>query len=91
MIACSALRRRYRESILAAAPSTVFVHLDGRRDVLAERMRSRSEHFMPASLLDSQLATLERLDPDEPGFVVDIDAPVDRIVEAARVGLTAWA
>ncbi|NQX28223.1 gluconokinase [Microbacteriaceae bacterium VKM Ac-2854] len=83
VVACSALRRRYRDAILAAAPNAVFVHLDGTEAVLAERMQGRSDHFMPASLLASQLATLEALDPDEPGFAIDIDAPVPVLVAAA--------
>lgn len=81
IVACSALKRGYRERILAAAPGTVFVHLTGSRDLLWQRMSSRPNHFMPVSLLDSQLATLEQLDPDEPGAGFDIAQPVAQIVE----------
>lgn len=81
IVACSALKRGYRERILAAAPGTVFVHLTGSRDLLWQRMSSRPNHFMPVSLLDSQLATLEQLDPDEPGASFDIAQPVDQIVQ----------
>jgi len=83
VVACSALKRVYRERILAAAPNTKFVHLAGSREVLEQRLGARSGHFMPASLLDSQLATLEALATDEPGIVVDIDQPVAAIVAEA--------
>ena len=73
VIACSALRRVYREAILAAAPSTRFVFLDGSRGLLESRMQHRDGHFMPASLLDSQLATLEPLAEDEPGVRIPLD------------------
>jgi gluconokinase len=87
IVACSALKTVYRERILAAAPGTVFIHLNGSREVLAERLGNRKGHFMPASLLDSQLAILEPLGPLEPGFVVDIDQPVSAIVSAAAAAL----
>ncbi|MFM5905225.1 MAG: gluconokinase [Micrococcales bacterium] len=80
VVACSALKRVYRERILAAAPGTVFIHLTGSRDLLWERMSSRPDHFMPVSLLDSQLATLQNLDIDEPGASYDIAQPVGAIV-----------
>jgi carbohydrate kinase (thermoresistant glucokinase family) len=83
VIACSALARRYRDAIRATAPGVVFVHLDAPVDVLAIRAGAREGHFMPASLLASQLATLEPLDDDEPGFAVDASLPVDDIVSAA--------
>lgn len=78
-VACSALRRVYRDVLREGAPDTVFVHLAGTADVILERMGSR-EHFMPASLLDSQFATLEDLEPDEDGIVVDISRPLDDLV-----------
>jgi len=80
VIACSALKRSYRDRIRSLAPQTVFVHLDGERDVIAQRMAARCDHFMPASLLDSQLATLERLSTGESGLVVDIARPVAQVV-----------
>ncbi|GGE84288.1 gluconokinase [Mycetocola zhadangensis] len=80
VIACSALRRAYRQAILDSAPGVRFVHLDGTRDVLSSRIEGRSGHFMPPSLLDSQFATLEPLAADEPGMVIDIDQPVADIV-----------
>jgi carbohydrate kinase (thermoresistant glucokinase family) len=72
IVACSALRRDYRDRIRRSAPECVFVHLAGSREVLAGRMAEREGHFMPTTLLDSQLATLEPLEPDEAGLVVGI-------------------
>lgn len=69
VVACSALARRYRDRIRAGAPDAVFVELDVERDELARRMGVRA-HFMPASLLDSQLAAWEPLEEDEAGVVV---------------------
>lgn len=83
VIACSALKRTYRDLIRSEEPRAVFVHLDGTKEVLSRRLEGRSGHFMPASLLDSQLQTLERLQPDEPGLIVDIDAHIDHVVTAA--------
>ncbi|MEL4320356.1 gluconokinase, GntK/IdnK-type [Leifsonia sp. YIM 134122] len=73
VIACSALRRSYRERLLVAAPDALFVELDVPRAELERRVRVRSHEFMPSSLLDSQLATLESLGADEPGFAVAVD------------------
>ncbi|MFI2566481.1 gluconokinase, GntK/IdnK-type [Paenarthrobacter sp. NPDC018779] len=81
VIACSALKRAYRDIIRSGDPSVAFVHLHGTRELLNERMNSRPGHFMPASLLDSQLATLEHLQADEEGVVVDIETPVQQIVD----------
>ena len=82
MVACSALKRRYRDAILEHAPDARFVVLDVDRATLLERMRHR-EHFMPPSLLDSQLATLEPLGRDEPGVTIDAGGTVDHTVIAA--------
>jgi carbohydrate kinase (thermoresistant glucokinase family) len=84
VIACSALKRSYRDAIRAAAPGTRFVFLEGSRALLEGRMQHREGHFMPASLLDSQLATLEPLAADEPGVTVSLDAnpTVEEIVAA---------
>ncbi|WP_026819211.1 gluconokinase [Arthrobacter castelli] len=91
VVACSALKRSYRTAILADAPAAVFVHLDGSRQVLSSRMEGRSDHFMPPALLESQLATLQRLQPAEPGFTTDIDRPVADIVDAALAQLAGQA
>jgi gluconokinase len=81
VIACSSLKRSYRDRIRnkAAAPVS-FLFLQGPRDVLMERMTNRPGHFMPASLLDSQLATLEPPDADEIHITADIRKPPDQIV-----------
>jgi beta-N-acetylhexosaminidase len=86
IVACSALKRVYRDRIRAAAPGTVFVHLHGTREILAERLGGRKGHFFPAALLDSQLEILEPLAADEAGFVVNIDAPLDSIVNEILAG-----
>jgi len=83
--ACSALKRSYRERIAARAGRPVsFIFLDGSRETLEKRMRERKGHFMPASLLDSQLATLERPASDERALRLDIDQPVALLVAQAR-------
>lgn len=78
--ACSALKRAYRAAIAEAAPGVFFAHLVVSEATLAARMRTRAGHFMPASLLDSQLAALEPLDPSEPGIAVDADRDLDSVV-----------
>ena len=74
---CSALRRAHRDRLRAAATAVVFVQLRVPEAVLRERLRARSGHFMPESLLDSQLETLEALEPDEHGVTIDGQLPVD--------------
>lgn len=80
VVACSALRRVYRDRIRAVAGDVSFVLLHGDDDLLAERAAARSGHFMPPALLASQLATLERLARDERGIVVDIAEDPDTLV-----------
>lgn len=80
VVACSALRRSYRDVLRAGIEHTWFVHLHGDEQIILQRMRSR-EHFMGPEMLRSQLATLEPLTSDEQGFVVDIAGAVDEIVE----------
>lgn len=84
VVACSALKRAYRDTILAEEPRTLFVFLDGSRRLLEERLSRRSDHFMPSSLLDSQLATLERLEADERGITVSIESSPAEIVADIR-------
>ena len=81
VVSCSALKRVYRDLLRRYAPETDLLHLYGTREVIAARQASRPGHFMPASLLASQFATLEDLEPDERGVVIDVDQPVDRIVQ----------
>jgi gluconokinase len=81
VMTCSALRRRYRDVLRAAAADTCFVHLQVDRDRLLQRMSGRT-HFMPATLLESQLAALEPLQPEEDGLVVEVtDQPPDRVAD----------
>jgi carbohydrate kinase (thermoresistant glucokinase family) len=80
VVACSALKKSYRSTILAGAPTTKFVHLSGSKELIFARLSERSHHFMPIGLLDSQFQTLEPLDPEESGKVFDISKPIDEIV-----------
>ncbi len=82
VMSCSALKRAYRDVLREHAPRTELLHLAGSPDVIARRQASRPGHFMPASLLASQFATLEPLGDDEHGLVVDVDQPVDALVQA---------
>lgn len=82
VVSCSALKRIYRDQLRGHARGLVFVHLHGDREVIERRQASRPGHFMPASLLSSQFATLEPLAPDEDGVVIDVDQSVDQIVQA---------
>lgn len=78
---CSALKRRYRDLLRTAGdPHVRFVYLAGTRELLAERMSIRQGHFMPPSLLESQLATLEEPTPDERAWVCDISNTPNAIV-----------
>lgn len=91
IIACSALKRIYRHRIAAAAGGPVlFVHLSGSRQVIETRMQSRAGHFMPPALLESQLATLEQPDTDEFAIVVDVDQPVDVVLETALAAIRSF-
>jgi carbohydrate kinase (thermoresistant glucokinase family) len=81
VITCSALKKTYRRKIVGDHRDVRLVYLDGSRELLAERIAGRQGHFMPASLLDSQLATLEPPGPDEDPICVSIDKPIEDIVE----------
>jgi gluconokinase len=82
VLACSALRRAYREHLGVPASGRLLVFLDGDRDVLEARLGARTGHFMPASLLDSQIATLERPEPD--GVIrVDVAGPLEGVIARA--------
>lgn len=82
VLSCSALKRRYRDQLRAADPSLRFAHLTGERSLIADRMLARVGHYMPLSLLESQLAVLEPLQDDEPGLQLDIrQAPAQLVSE----------
>ncbi len=82
VIACSALRRAYRERLAGGDPRVMFVFLDGSFETIRERLCGREDHFFPESLLRSQFDTLEPPTADE-AIRVDIDAPAERVVETA--------
>lgn len=81
VIACSALKRAYREALVHGRKDVVIVYLKGSREVIASRLARRLDHFMPPALLDSQLATLEEPRPDEPAITVNIAGSVEAIVD----------
>ncbi|WP_435854140.1 gluconokinase [Streptomyces subrutilus] len=83
VVAASSLKRAYRDRLRAAGPRTVFVHLAGERPLIEERMAARTGHFMPPALLDSQFATLEPLQEDERGVVVDVSGSPEDITARA--------
>lgn len=82
VMSCSALKRMYRDRLRRHCPDVEFVHLSGTPEVIGRRQASRPGHFMPASLLNSQFATLEPLEPDEKGVTIDVDQSIDAIVES---------
>jgi gluconokinase len=86
VVACSALRRVYRERLQTAGPDVRFVYLDVAHDELARRMRTR-EHFMPPELLGSQLATLEEPASDEPALRVEASGSVEETLAQVLRGL----
>ncbi len=88
VVACSALKRRYRDLLRTYVPDAPFVYLQGTPALLGARLEGRTNHFMPRSLLASQLADLEPLDVDEPGVTVDVDVDVARIVDEVVEALT---
>lgn len=79
LVTCSALRRVYRDLLRDGHPSVAFVCLTAPAEVLAERIEDRHGHYMPVSLLRSQLDTLEPLSPDEPGETLPVDRPVQEL------------
>lgn len=81
VIACSALKRAYREVLVHGRDDVRIVLLDGSRDLIAERLANRKGHFMPSSLLDSQFAALEPPAADEQSITASIDGTVEEIVD----------
>jgi gluconokinase len=88
VLACSALRRRYRDVLRQACGPVTIVHLDLPAEVAADRMQQRTNHYMPASLLRSQLDCLEPLEPDECGFRVEATAIPQQLIASIILGLT---
>lgn len=84
VIVCSALKKTYRDQIRDGNRNVTFLFLDGDVDLIIERMRSRKGHFMKVNMVESQFATLERPDDNEPGVVrISIDADIDTVVDNA--------
>lgn len=81
VMSCSALKRKYRDQLRRRCPEVIFLHLAGSPEVIGKRQASRPGHFMPASLLASQFETLEPLQADERGVVIDVDQNIDSIIE----------
>jgi gluconokinase len=80
VVACSALKRAYRDILVHGRGDVRIVFLDGTKDLIAKRLAARKGHFMPPGLLDSQFKTLEPPQPSERPITVSIDASVDGIV-----------
>lgn len=80
VMTCSALKRAYRDTLRAEAPEVSFIFLKGQRELVAERLANRGGHFMPPSMLDSQLAILEEPTADESVWVCDIRKSPQEIV-----------
>lgn len=80
VVACSALKRSYRDLLRGAAPELQLIFLEGPRGLIAKRIETRRGHYMPASLLDSQFATLEEPAPDEYAWVCDASRSPEEIV-----------
>ena len=88
VVACSALKRAYRDRLRGAAPGVRFIFLEGPAALIEARLAARSGHFMPSTLLASQLQTLELPGPDEGDVLrVGIGAPADDVVRAAVMAL----
>lgn len=84
VLACSALKRSYRDVLRGGVDGVEFVHLAGPAETIAARLARREDHFMPPSLLESQFATLEPLASDEAGIDLDLAAsPVALVAQAA--------
>jgi carbohydrate kinase, thermoresistant glucokinase family len=92
IVTCSALKRAYRDRLRQGHPSVWFAHLVAPSNVISDRLEQRRHHYMPASLLSSQLEVLEPLAPDEPGSAVPADGTpketVDELLAAFRRRLT---
>lgn len=86
VLACSALKRAYRDLLRGDRGMVRFVHLHGGSGLIAQRMAGRTGHFMPPSLLESQLHDLEPLQPDECGVTLDVREPPSRLVEQVVAG-----
>jgi len=80
IVSCSALKRSYRDRLRAACPDLRFIHLHGDKALLEQRLQYRTGHYMPPSLLTSQLQTLEPPSSDEPAITLNIAMPTEQLV-----------
>ena len=87
VLACSALKRSYRDRIRSLVPDAVFIHLVGNEQLVLDRLAARSDHFMRPEMLESQRATLEPLMSDEAGFEIEVDRAQAETVEYVVDGL----
>jgi gluconokinase len=87
IVTCSALKRSYREVLDRRGGGVLFVYLAGERATLEERMKARTGHFMPLSMLDSQLKTLEEPASDEPSVRVPIEQSPEEIADEVVAAL----
>ncbi|TFD28195.1 gluconokinase [Cryobacterium lyxosi] len=87
VVACSALKRSYRDLLRVFVPTLVFAELYGSRELIAERLTHRNHEYMPPGLLDSQFATLEPLAADEAGLRVDLIHTPDELVGLIHKGI----
>jgi gluconokinase len=87
VVTCSALKRSYRDVLRDGHPSVRFCHLITDVDLIRGRIEHRAGHFMPATLLASQVATLEPLEPDENGVVVDVSGTEEDVLQAVLKAL----
>ena len=81
VVSCSALKRAYRDRLRVGDPQTVFVHLDGARELIAARIASRTHMYMPASLLESQFAALQAPQADESALTLSVLLPPAQLIE----------
>jgi carbohydrate kinase (thermoresistant glucokinase family) len=78
VVACSALKKNYRDQLRQGAPEVLFVHLQGSPEVLNQRLQQRTGHYMPPTLLQSQLAILQPLQEDEAALTLDMQLPPEQ-------------
>jgi gluconokinase len=89
VVTCSALKRSYRDLLCDGHPSVWFAHVTADAELIRDRLQHRAGHYMPASLLDSQLATLEPLQDDEPGARISGAGAPDAVVDSLLATLDA--
>ena len=87
VVTCSALRRVYRDLLRDGRPQVRFLHVEAESDVIRDRMEHRPGHYMPPSLLPSQLATLEPLEGDEPGVTITNEGSAAQVLDRALAAL----